>query len=182
MADSKGIGGVTCVYINPDTDQFWLIASRIDALDGDCNSQLDHVRAMLTHVVSHKQLSCQAGLMDTWDATKALLLFSESCHQLYSGPLKDNRQVDAASGAHPCRRGDALAWSRPWDRVLAICANVASLDRATSRCSGQNIAINASFRKSLAAHPYVSRRDAPSWPEFPNIIFGKVPLVISSKA
>ena len=111
MTDSKGIGGVTCVYINPDTDQFWLIASRIDAPDGDGNSQLDHVRAMLTHVVSHKQLPCQAGLMDTWDATKALLLFSESCHQLYSGPLKDNRQVDAASGAHPCRRVDALAWS-----------------------------------------------------------------------
>jgi hypothetical protein len=66
---------------------------------------------MLTHVVSHKQLPCQAGLMDTWDATKALLLFSESFHQLYYGPLKDNRQVDAASGAHPCRRVDALAWS-----------------------------------------------------------------------
>jgi hypothetical protein len=57
--------------------------------------------------------------------------------------------------------GATTGFFRPWDRVLAICANVASLDRATSRCSRQNIAIKASFWKSLAEHPYVSRRDAP---------------------
>src|ERR1041384_7277955 len=60
----KGIGVVTCVYVNPATDQFWLIDYRIYDPDGDGKSKLDHVREMLTHVVYHKQLPFQAVLMD----------------------------------------------------------------------------------------------------------------------
>ena len=44
----KGIGVVTCVYVNPETDQFWLIDYRIYDPDGDGKSKLDHVREMLT--------------------------------------------------------------------------------------------------------------------------------------
>ena len=107
----KGIGVVTCVYVNPDTEQFWLIDYRIYDPDGDGKSKLDHVREMLTNVVYPKQLPFQAVLMDTWYATKDLLLFIESCHTFYYCPLKDNRQVDDTNGAHPFRRVDALAWS-----------------------------------------------------------------------
>jgi hypothetical protein len=107
----KGIGVVTCVYVNPDTDQFWLIDYRIYDPDGDGKSKLDHVREMLTHVVYHKQLPFQAVLMDTWYATKDLLLFIESFHKFYYGPLKDNRQGDDTTGAYPFRRVDALEWS-----------------------------------------------------------------------
>ena len=107
----KGIGVVTCVYVNPDTEQFWLIDYRIYDPDGDGKSKLDHVREMLTNVVYPKQLPFQAVLMDTWYATKDLLLFIESCHKFYYCPLKDNRQVDDTNGAHPFRRVDALAWS-----------------------------------------------------------------------
>jgi hypothetical protein len=107
----KGIGVVTCVYVNPDTDQFWLIDYRIYDPDGDGKSKLDHVREMLTNVVYHKQLPFQAVLMDTWYATKDLLLCIESFQKFYYCPLKDNRQVDDASGAHPFRRVDALEWS-----------------------------------------------------------------------
>ena len=107
----KGIGVVTCVSVNPDTDQCWLIDSRLYDPDGDGNSTLDPVREMLTNVVSHKQLPFQAVLMDTWYATKALLLCIESCHKFSSCPLKDHRQGDDAGGAHPFRRVDALEWS-----------------------------------------------------------------------
>jgi hypothetical protein len=107
----KGIGVVTCVYVNPDTDQFWLIDYRIYDPDGDGKSKLDHVREMLTNVVYHKQLPFQAVLMDTWYATKDLLLFIESFQKFYYCPLKDNRQVDDTNGAHPFRRVDALEWS-----------------------------------------------------------------------
>ena len=107
----KGIGVVTCVYVNPDTDQFWLIDYRIYDPDGDGKSKLDHVREMLTHVVYHKQLPFQAVLMDTWYATKDLLLFIESFQKFYYCPLKDNRQVDDTNGAHPFSRVDALEWS-----------------------------------------------------------------------
>jgi len=107
----KGIGVVTCGYVHPDTDQFWLIDYRIYDPDGDGKSKLDHVREMLTHVVYHKQLPFQAVLMDTWYATKDLLLFIESFQKFYYCPLKDNRQVDDTNGAHPFSRVDALEWS-----------------------------------------------------------------------
>lgn len=107
----KGIGVVTCVYVHPDTDQFWLLDYRIYDPDGDGKSKLDHVRAMLTNVVYQKHLPFQAGLMDTWYATKDLMLFIEALHKNSYCPLKDNRQVDDANGARSYHRVDALDWS-----------------------------------------------------------------------
>ena len=51
----KGIGVVTCVYVNPNLDQFWLIDYRIYDPDGDGKSKLDHVREMLSNVVYQKR-------------------------------------------------------------------------------------------------------------------------------
>jgi len=107
----KGIGVVTCVYVNPATDQFWLIDYRIYDPEGDGKTKLDHVREMLEHAVSHKRLPFQAVLMDTWYATKDLMLHIESLHKFYYCPLKDNRQVDDSQGAQVYRRVDALSWS-----------------------------------------------------------------------
>jgi hypothetical protein len=108
---SKGIGVVTCVYVHPDTDQFWLIDYRIYDPEGDGKSKLDHVREMLTNVVYQKQLPVQAVLMDTWYATKDFMLFIESLSQIYYCPLKDNRQVDDSGSQQPYRRVDTLAWN-----------------------------------------------------------------------
>lgn len=107
----KGIGVVTCVYVNPETDQFWLIDYRIYDPAGDGKTKLDHVREMLGPIVYHKQLPFRAVLMDTWYATKDLLLYIEALQKLYYCPLKDNRQVDDAGGQRPYQRVDALAWS-----------------------------------------------------------------------
>jgi len=107
----KGIGVVTCVYVNPDTDQFWLIDYRLYDPDGDGKSKLDHVREMLLNVVQHKQLPFTTVLMDTWYATKDLLLFIESLQKLYYCPLKDNRQVDDSGGMQPYQRVDGLQWN-----------------------------------------------------------------------
>jgi len=106
----KGIGVVTCVYVHPDTDQFWLIDYRIYDPEGDGKSKLDHVREMLTNVVYQKQLPVQAVLMDTWYATKDFMVFIESLSKIYYCPLKDNRQVDDSGSQQPYRRVDALAW------------------------------------------------------------------------
>ena len=107
----KGIGVVTCVYVNPTLDLFWLIDYRIYDPDGDGKSKLDHVQDMLTNVVYHKQLLFQAVLMDTWYATKDLMLFIESFQKFYYCPLKDNRQVDDSSGQRPYQRVDTLSWT-----------------------------------------------------------------------
>jgi len=66
----KGIGVVTCVYVNPDTAEHWVIDYRIYDPQGDGLSKLDHVRDMLSHVVHHKGLACRTVLMDTWYATR----------------------------------------------------------------------------------------------------------------
>lgn len=107
----KGIGVVTCVYVNPALDRFWLIDYRIYDPDGDGKSKLDHVREMLANIVYQKQLPFQAVLMDTWYATHDLMLLIESLQKFYYCPLKDNRQVDDSNGLHPYQRVDSLAWS-----------------------------------------------------------------------
>jgi hypothetical protein len=74
----KGIGVVNCVYVNPHSGEYWVIDYRIYDPDGDGKSKLDHVRDMLTNVVQHKGLPFRRVLMDTWYATKDLMLFIES--------------------------------------------------------------------------------------------------------
>jgi hypothetical protein len=107
----KGIGVVTCVYVNPETDQVWLIDYRIYDPDGAGKTKLDHVREMLTTVVHQKHLAFHAVLMDTWYATTDLMLEIESLRKVYYCPLKANRQVDDSGGTQPYQRVDALAWS-----------------------------------------------------------------------
>ncbi|MBM3237772.1 transposase [Candidatus Poribacteria bacterium] len=106
----KGIGVVTCVYVNPELDQFWLIDYRLYDPDGDGKTKLDPVHDMLLNVVYQKQLPLEAVLMDTWYASKDLLLFIESLHKKYYCPLKDNRLVDDTGSARPYRRLDTLEW------------------------------------------------------------------------
>lgn len=107
----KGIGVVTCIYVNPKLDRFWLIDYRIYDPDGDGKSKLDHVQEMLTNIVHQKQLPFHAVLMDSWYATKDLMLFIESMQKFYYCPLKDNRQVDDSGGERPYQRIDSLNWS-----------------------------------------------------------------------
>jgi hypothetical protein len=106
----KGIGIVNCVYVNPETDQYWVIDYRIYDPAGDGKSKLDHVRDMLDNAVRHKCLPFRAVLMDTWYATREVMLFIESLHRCYYCPLKNNRQVDDSNGEKKYRRVDTLDW------------------------------------------------------------------------
>jgi len=107
----KGIGIVTCVYANPELDQFWIIDYRIYDPSGDGKTKLDHVHDMLENAIYHKQLLFWAVLMDTWYATKDLMLYIEALKKVYYCPLKDNRQVDDSSGTQPYQRVDNLQWT-----------------------------------------------------------------------
>lgn len=60
-----GIGVVTCVDVNPATDQFWLIDERIYDPNGAGKTKLDHVREMRGNIVHAKRLPSRAVLMDT---------------------------------------------------------------------------------------------------------------------
>ena len=107
----KGIGIVTCVYVNPELDQFWIIDYRIYDPDGDGKTKIDHVQEMLVNCVYQKNLSFWAILMDSWYATKDIMLSIEKYKKIYYCPLKDNRQVDDSGGAQPYQRVDSLDWN-----------------------------------------------------------------------
>ncbi|GAB4581715.1 MAG: transposase [Anaerolineales bacterium] len=107
----KGIGIVTCVYVNPDTDQVWIIDYRIYDPDGDGKTKLDHIQEMLRNCVHQNQLQFWAVLMDSWYAAKEIMLAIETYKKIYYCPLKDNRQEDDSGGLQPYQRGDALEWT-----------------------------------------------------------------------
>ena len=54
---------------------------------------------MLMNCVYQKQLQFDAVLMDSWYATKDVMLFIEKLKKVYYCPLKDNRQVDDSGDA-----------------------------------------------------------------------------------
>jgi hypothetical protein len=107
----KGVGVVTCVYVNPTLDQFWIIDYRIYDPAGDSKTKLDHVHDMLANCVYQKTLLFRFVLMDSWYATKEIMLFIEDLKKIYYCPLKDNRQVDDSGGMEPYGRVDGLQWS-----------------------------------------------------------------------
>lgn len=102
---------VTCVYVNPHLNQFGIIDYRIYDPNGDGKTKLDHVQDMLLNCVYQKCLKMKAVLMDTWYATKEIMLQIEKFEKLYYGPLKSNRQVDDSEGSQPYQRVDSLAWT-----------------------------------------------------------------------
>ncbi len=108
----KGIGVVTCVYVNPETGQFWIIDYRIFAPDEDHKTKLDHMREMLEHAIRHKQLPFRIVLMDTWYAAREELLFIERLGKLYYCPLKANRQISLSRETGTYCRVDEVLWSR----------------------------------------------------------------------
>lgn len=107
----KGIGVVTCVYINPDLDMFWIIDYRIYDPDRDGKTKLDHVREMLNNAIADKQLPFRGVLMDSWYAERKLMLHIERLHKVFYCPLKDNRQVNDSDSEHSYQRVDNLSWS-----------------------------------------------------------------------
>ena len=110
----KGIGIVTCVYVNPETNQFWLINYRIFVPEADGKSKLDHVREMFDNAIEYKKLPFRYVLMDSWYAAKELMLHFERSGKIYYCPIKDNRQADEGYADTPkpnYQRVDALIWN-----------------------------------------------------------------------
>lgn len=106
----KGIGVVGCVYVNPETNQFWVIDFRIYAPDEDGKSKLQHVQDMLRNSVYAKQVPFHSILMDTWYAAKWLMRYIEKLGKVYYCPMKANRQVDLSYLKGDYQRIDSLVW------------------------------------------------------------------------
>jgi len=107
----KGIGVVNCVYVNPDTEQFWVIDFRIYDPDGDGKTKLKHVEEMLNNIVFQKKLPFKTVLMDSWYAEKNIMLMVDGFHKDFYCPLKKNRLVDDSGGVDEYKNIEKLEWS-----------------------------------------------------------------------
>ena len=107
----KGIGIVSCIYVNPKTLNFWVIDYRIFNPDNDGLTKIDHVKNMLQSLVYHKLLPFETVLMDTWYAVNNLMLYIDSVDKIYYSPLKINRLVDDTFGKEKYKNIKSLSWS-----------------------------------------------------------------------
>ena len=108
----KGIGVVTCVYVNPDIDQFWIIDYRLFDPERDGKSKIDHLIDMWQSVIYVDELPFRTVLMDSWYATMKIIKMIEKAEKIYYCPLKSNRQVTEKE-TDEYARVDSLKWSEP---------------------------------------------------------------------
>jgi SRSO17 transposase len=106
----KGIGVVNCLYVNLDTNEYWVIDWRIYDPDGDQKTKLDHVRDMFDAVSASKKLPFRTVLMDSWYATRQLMVHIHRAGKVFYCPLKSNRKVDDSQGKNPYKAVSALDW------------------------------------------------------------------------
>jgi hypothetical protein len=106
----QGIGLVCCVYVNPQTGHFWVLDYRLYDPQQDGKSKLQHVMAMFESAL-RRRLLFQTVLMDSWYASKELMLLFDRNGKTFYCPIKSDRQVDDSGGIQSYRRVDSLEWS-----------------------------------------------------------------------
>lgn len=107
----RGIGVVTCVYVNPELKQFWLIDYRIYDPQGDGQSKVKHMLEMLDNVHYSKNLAYKTVLMDSWYASMEAMKHIEKLGKIYYCPIKSNRLVDDSDGISKHVNVKNLSWS-----------------------------------------------------------------------
>jgi hypothetical protein len=119
----RGIGLVSCIYINPKTKQFWLIDYRIFDPERDGKSKVDHVQDMLKNAIYSKQLSFKTVLVDTWYASNKLMLYIHDLGKYFYCPIKRNRLVRHAGTSEYYQSVTALPWSEEelkWGKQIRL--------------------------------------------------------------
>ena len=106
----KGIGVVNCVYVNPETRDFWLIDYRVFQPDQDGKTKIDHVLEMLTQLAP-RGISYRTVLMDSWYAVTSIFKWIMAAEKIFCCPIKTNRKVDDSGGQAPSQPVSYLSWS-----------------------------------------------------------------------
>ena len=107
-----GIGLVSYVYVNPETEQFWLIYDRLFAPDVDGKTKLDHVADMLAQLAP-RGIAYRTVLMDSWYATMALFKWLLAAGKTFYCPLKTRftRLGATASSTTPAASSPTSRWA-----------------------------------------------------------------------
>ncbi len=96
--------------MSQDTNEYWVIDWRIYDPDGDQKTKLDHVRDMFDAVSASKKLPFRTVLMDSWYATRQLMVHIHRAGKVFYCLLKSNRKVDDSQGKNPYKAVSALGW------------------------------------------------------------------------
>ncbi len=107
----RGIGLISCVYVNGKIGEFWVVDYRIYDPDGDGKTKLDQVADMLRNLVYSKQLPLARVLMDSWYAAQKLMTLIEQLGKIYYCPLKRNSLVDDSGESEIYKQIEQLSWS-----------------------------------------------------------------------
>ena len=112
----RGIGLINCVYVNPETGEFWLIDYRIYDPANDNKDKHEHVSDMLDgcFLKCHNgQLDFRAVLMDTWYATTKLMLKIHRAGATFYCPIKPNRTVSEvrSNAKYSYTQAESLVWN-----------------------------------------------------------------------
>lgn len=108
----QGIGLLTCVYVTPKTQRYWIIDYRIYDYDRDGKTKLQHLQDMLRNVYFVKCLPFRTVLIDSWYASMRVMKSIQALPKIYDAPLKCNRLVNDSDGVAPHKRVDALTWTQ----------------------------------------------------------------------
>lgn len=112
----RGIGVVTCVYYNPDINQFYALDYRIFDPDRDGQSKLDHVWDMLDGLKS-RNVAYGFVLMDSWYAVTELMVHIADLGKLYYCPVKSNRLVDDTGNPSGGKQAYKAVNKLEWDQT-----------------------------------------------------------------
>ena len=107
----RGIGVVNCVYVNPETKEYWVIDYRVYDPERDGKGKPKHVMEMLLNTVNHKKIPFKTVLMDSWYASTDLMLLISDLGKIFYCPLKSNRLVRPAGSTEHYQHVSTLNWS-----------------------------------------------------------------------
>ena len=130
-----GIGVVTCVYVNPELQRFWVLDFRLFDPERDGRSKIDPLLEMFDRVLQSCASSIRVVLMDSWYASRKVIKAIEEAHKVYYCPLKRNRQ--ATQGPEmPYQRLDTLPFDESEEQSGKL-VHLKNFPRAIrSNCSG----------------------------------------------
>lgn len=106
----KGIGVVTCLYVNPDIGRYWIIDYRVFDPDRDGRTKIEHLLEMWRTIIYVEKHPFRTVLMDTWYASTQVIKQVEADEKIYYCPLKVNRQVSESIDSD-YKRVDLLDWT-----------------------------------------------------------------------
>ena len=112
----NGIGFISCVYVNPETGEFWEIDYRVYDPNTDGKSKHQHVADMLENCFlkcSVGELEFKTVLMDTWYATTKLMLLIHRSKRIFYCPIQSNRKVSQKCGTekYQYQSANSLDWT-----------------------------------------------------------------------